>query len=150
MSDLEAIMTRYSDIRISNDRNDIDLDVVHSFLSKDAYWSKNIPRAVVEKSIENSFCFSAFIKDKQIGFARVVTDAATFAYLADVFVLPEFRGQGISKKLMQSVQAHPELQGIRRWMLMTADAQSLYEKFGFSALAKPDRAMEISKPDIYL
>lgn len=138
------------DIRISTSRTDIDLDVVHGFLSQDAYWSKNIPRAVVEKSIENSYCFSAFVDDKQVGFARVVTDAATFAYLADVFVLPEFRGHGISKKLMQSVQSHPELQGLRRWMLMTADAHKLYESYGFSALAKPDRAMEISKPDIYL
>ena len=137
-------------IRISTDRADADVDVVHGFLSQDAYWSKNIPRAVVQKSIENSYCFSAFIENKQIGFARVVTDAATFAYLADVFVLPEFRGHGISKKLMQSVQSHPELQGLRRWMLMTADAHRLYESYGFTALAKPDRAMEISKPDIYL
>lgn len=138
------------DTRISTDRNEVDLDVVHGFLSQEAYWSKNIPRATVKKSIENSYCFSAFIDARQIGFARVVTDAATFAYLADVFVLPEFRGHGISKKLMQSVQSHPELQGLRRWMLMTADAHKLYESYGFSALAKPDRAMEISKPDIYL
>lgn len=138
------------DIRISTNRADVNLDVVHTFLSQEAYWSKNIPRAIVEKSIENSYCFSAFLQDRQIGFARVVTDAATFAYLADVFVLPEFRGHGISKKLMQSVQSHPELQGLRRWMLMTADAHKLYESYGFSALAKPDRAMEISKPDIYL
>jgi N-acetylglutamate synthase-like GNAT family acetyltransferase len=138
------------DIRISTDRNDVDLDVVHGFLSREAYWSKNIPRAIVKKSIENSYCFSAFLQDRQIGFARVVTDVATFAYLADVFVLPEFRGHGISKKLMQSVQSHPELQGLRRWMLMTADAHKLYEAYGFSALAKPDRAMEISRPDIYL
>ncbi|MGH8105444.1 MAG: GNAT family N-acetyltransferase [Arenimonas sp.] len=139
-----------SDVRISTDRSDVNVDVVHAFLSQDAYWSKNIPRSVVQKSIENSYCFSAFVGNKQIGFARVVTDAATFAYLADVFVLPEFRGQGISKALMQSVQSHPELQGLRRWMLMTADAHKLYESFGFSALSKPDRAMEISKPDIYL
>lgn len=138
------------DIQISTDRNDVDLDVVHGFLSQEAYWSKNIPRAIVKKSIENSYCFSAYIDGRQIGFARVVTDAATFAYLADVFVLPEFRGHGISKKLMGSVQSHPELQGLRRWMLMTADAHKLYESYGFSALAKPDRAMEISKPDIYL
>lgn len=138
------------DIRISTIRADVDLDVVHGFLSQEAYWSRNIPRTIVEKAIENSYCFSAFIEDRQIGFARVVSDAATFAYLADVFVLTQFRGQGISKKLMQSVQAHPELQGLRRWMLMTADAHKLYESYGFSPLAKPDRAMEISKPDIYL
>lgn len=143
-------MIKNMDIRISTNRIDIDLDVVHAFLSQEAYWSKNIPRAVVEKSIENSYCFSAFFDSKQVGFARVVTDSATFAYLADVFVLPEFRGCGISKKLMQSVQAHPDLQGLRRWMLMTADAHKLYEGYGFSALARPDRAMEISNPDIYL
>jgi GNAT superfamily N-acetyltransferase len=143
-------MIKNMNIRISINRNDVDLDAVHAFLSKEAYWSKNIPRAVVQKSIENSYCFSAFMDAKQVGFARVITDAATFAYLADVFVLPEFRGQGISKKLMQSVQSHSELQGLRRWMLMTADAHKLYEGYGFSALAKPDRAMEISKPDIYL
>jgi len=137
-------------ILISTNRADVDLDVVHAFLSQEAYWSKNIPRAIVQKAIENSYCFSAFIDNKQIGFARVVTDAATFAYLADVFVLPEFRGHDISKKLIQSVQSHPDLQGLRRWMLMTADAHTLYESYGFSALAKPDRAMEISKPDIYL
>jgi len=143
-------MDKNMDIRISTVRTDVDLDVVHTFLSQEAYWSRNIPRAIVQKAIENSYCFSAFIEDRQIGFARVVSDAATFAYLADVFVLPEFRGHGISKKLMQSVQSHPELQGLRRWMLMTADAHKLYESYGFSPLAKPDRAMEISKPDIYL
>ena len=143
-------MDKSTDVRISIDRAEVDLAVVHAFLSQEAYWSKNIPRDVVEKSIENSYCFSAFINGVQVGFARVVTDAATFAYLADVFVLPEFRGRGISKKLMQSVQSHPELQGLRRWMLMTADAHKLYENYGFSALAKPDRAMEISRPDIYL
>jgi len=143
-------MDKSTDVRISIDRAEVDLAVVHAFLSQEAYWSKNIPRDVVEKSIENSYCFSAFINGVQVGFARVVTDAATFAYLADVFVLPEFRGRGISKKLMQSVQSHPELQGLRRWMLMTADAHKLYESYGFSALAKPDRAMEISRPDIYL
>lgn len=138
-----------SDIRISTNRADVDLDLVHAFLSKDAYWSKNIPRSTVQKSIENSYCFSAFLGERQIGFARVISDGATFAYLCDVFTLPEFRGKGVGKKLMQSVQAHPELQGLRRWMLMTADAHKLYESYGFSALAKPDRAMEISKPDIY-
>jgi len=137
------------DIRISTDRADVDIDVVHAFLSQDAYWSKNIPRATVQKAIENSYCFSAFLGERQIGFARVISDGATFAYLCDVFTLPEFRGKGVGKKLMQSVQAHPQLQGLRRWMLMTADAHKLYESYGFSSLAKPDRAMEISRPDIY-
>jgi ribosomal protein S18 acetylase RimI-like enzyme len=139
-----------TEIRISTNRADVNLDVVHAFLSQDAYWSKNIPFELVRKAIENSYCFSAFVEDRQVGFARVISDGATFAYLCDVFTLPEFRGRGIGKKLMQTVQAHPELQGLRRWMLMTADAHKLYESYGFNALAKPDRAMEISKPDIYL
>jgi len=139
-----------TEIRISTNRADVNLDVVHAFLSQDAYWSKNIPFELVRKAIENSYCFSAFVEDRQVGFARVISDGATFAYLCDVFTLPEFRGCGIGKKLMQTVQAHPELQGLRRWMLMTADAHKLYESYGFSVLAKPDRAMEISKPDIYL
>jgi len=138
-----------AEIRISTNRADVNLDVVHAFLSQDAYWSKNIPFELVRKAIENSYCFSAFVEDRQVGFARVISDGATFAYLCDVFTLPEFRGRGIGKKLMQTVQAHPELQGLRRWMLMTADAHKLYESYGFSVLAKPDRAMEISKPDIY-
>lgn len=138
-----------TEIRISTNRADVNLDVVHAFLSQDAYWSKNIPFELVRKAIENSYCFSAFVEDRQVGFARVISDGATFAYLCDVFTLPEFRGRGIGKKLMQTVQAHPELQGLRRWMLMTADAHKLYESYGFNALAKPDRAMEISKPDIY-
>jgi len=138
-----------TEIRISTNRADVNLDVVHAFLSQDAYWSKNIPFELVRKAIENSYCFSAFVEDRQVGFARVISDGATFAYLCDVFTLPEFRGRGIGKKLMQTVQAHPELQGLRRWMLMTADAHKLYESYGFSVLAKPDRAMEISKPDIY-
>ncbi len=139
-----------SEIRISTNRADVNLDVVHAFLSLDAYWSKNIPFELVRKAVENSYCFSAFIEDRQVGFARVISDGATFAYLCDVFTLPEFRGRGVGKRLMQSVQAHPELQGLRRWMLMTADAHKLYESYGFRVLAKPDRAMEISKPDIYL
>lgn len=139
-----------SEIRISTNRADVNLDVVHAFLSLDAYWSKNIPFELVRKAVENSYCFSAFIEDRQVGFARVISDGATFAYLCDVFTLPEFRGRGIGKRLMQSVQAHPELQGLRRWMLMTADAHKLYESYGFRVLAKPDRAMEISRPDIYL
>jgi ribosomal protein S18 acetylase RimI-like enzyme len=142
-------MMKNFDVQISSERGDVNLDLVHGFLSQEAYWSRNIPRAVVEKSIRNSYCFSAFIDGKQVGFARVVSDGATFAYLCDVFTLPEFRGQGVGKKLMQSLQAHPELQGLRRWMLMTADAHKLYENYGFNALAKPDRAMEISRPDIY-
>jgi ribosomal protein S18 acetylase RimI-like enzyme len=139
-----------NEVRISTRCAEVDLDVVHRFLSQEAYWSKNIPFAVVKRAVDNSYCFSAFIEDRQVGFARVVSDGATFAYLCDVFTLPEFRGQGIGKKLMQSVQTHPELQGLRRWMLMTADAHKLYESYGFSTLAKPERAMEISKPDVYL
>jgi GNAT superfamily N-acetyltransferase len=137
-------------LRISTDRGDVDLDVVHGFLSRDAYWCPGIPRAVVERALANSLCFSALRDGRQVGFARVVSDFATFAYLADVFVLPEFRGQGVSKALMQAVFAHPQLQHLRRFMLATADAHGLYAQYGFTAVARPERLMERYRPTAYL
>ena len=137
-------------LRISTDRRDVDLDVVHGFLSRDAYWCPGIPRAVVARAIANSLCFSALLDGRQVGFARVVTDEATFGYLADVFVLPEFRGRGISSAIMQAVDAHPALQSLRRFMLATADAHGLYAKSGFTAVARPERLMERYRPTAYL
>jgi GNAT superfamily N-acetyltransferase len=127
----------------------VDLEVVHRFLST-SYWAPGIPREVVERSLRGSMCFSAFHGAAQVGFARVVTDRATFAYLADVFVLPEYRGRGLSKELMAFICAHPDLQGLRRWMLATRDAHGLYAKYGFTPPAKPERYMERIDPDIYL
>lgn len=127
----------------------MDIDVIHRYLSEESYWAKGIPRDVCEQSIANSFCFGAFDGESQVGFARVVTDYATFAYLADVFVLPSHRGRGIAKQIMQAVMAHPELHGLRRWHLVTRDAHSLYAQFGFAKLDAPERHMGIVAKDAY-
>jgi len=139
-----------AELRISTDPADIDFDVVHGFLSTQAYWCPGIPREVVERAAANSLCFSALLDGRQVGFARVIGDRATFAYLADVFVLPEFRGQGISKALMAAVDAHPGLQKLRRFMLATSDAHGLYAQHGFVPLSRPERFMERYTPDAYL
>lgn len=122
---------------------------VHEFLRR-SYWAQNIPSETVRRSIENSLCFGLFKAEKQIGFARVVTDYATFAYLCDVFVIEEFRGRGMSKWLMETILAHPELQNLRRWLLATKDAHGLYGQFGFTALDAPEVFMERHAPDVYL
>jgi len=138
-----------NNIEITTNRSRINLDYVHHYLSEKLYWAKGIPKEVVEKSIQNSICFSVFLNEKQIGFARVITDHATFAYLGDVFIDEDFRGLGFSKKIMQFILDYTDLQGLRRWMLMTWDAQSLYEQFGFSVSPKPEQVMEISVKDVY-
>ena len=114
-----------------------------------SYWAKNIPRATLDKSLRNSLCFALLEGERQIGFARVVSDRATFAYLADVFVLPEFRGRGLATWLLTCVLAHPELQGLRRWVLATRDAHGLYRKLGFTPLKRPDIFMERHDPNVY-
>ena len=133
---------------ISCDPARLDLDVIHGFLSQ-SYWAKAIPRALVEKSIQNSLCFGAYQGAAQVGFARIVTDKATFAYLCDVFVLPDHRGHGLSKALVTAIVAHPELQGLRRWNLVTIDAHGLYEQFGFKTAAQPERYMEVLRHGMY-
>jgi GNAT superfamily N-acetyltransferase len=130
------------------DKQRLDIDAIHAFLVQ-SYWSPGIPRAVVERAIANSLCFAVFHNDKQVGFARVITDQATFAYLADVYILPEHRGQGLSKRLVEQVIQHPQLQGLRRMMLATLDAHGLYAKYGFKPLAAPERIMEIHNPGVY-
>lgn len=139
-----------AELRISTARADVDLDVVHGFLSTQAYWCPGIPRAVVERALDHSLCFSAFLDGAQVGFARVVTDRATFAYLADVFVLPPARGQGVSKAILATVVADPALASVRRFLLATSDAHGLYAAHGFTALARPERFMERYRPDAYL
>jgi GNAT superfamily N-acetyltransferase len=124
-------------------------EAIHKYLSQDSYWAENIPFETVVKSLKNSMCFSLYAHESQIGLARIVTDKTTFAYLCDVYVLPEFRGQGLSKWLMQCVKDHPDLQSIRRFMLATKDAHGLYEQFGFKPTAAPERLMEIVNRDIY-
>jgi len=126
-----------------------DLNVVHGFISQ-SYWAKGIPRRLIEKMIKHSLCFGVYQRRTQVGFARVISDFTTFAYLADVFVLPEHRGKGLSKALVATVLAHPDLQGLRRWMLVTLDAQGLYEQFGFRRVAQPERHMEIIDHEIYV
>ncbi|MGC1457184.1 MAG: GNAT family N-acetyltransferase [Steroidobacteraceae bacterium] len=130
------------------DKQRLDIEGIHSFLAQ-SYWSPGIPRAVVERAIANSLCFAIFHENKQVGFARVITDKATFAYLADVYVLPDHRGKGLSKRLVEQVLQHPDLQGLRRMMLGTLDAHGLYEKYGFRPLAAPERVMEIHNPNVY-
>lgn len=133
---------------VSDDSARLDLDVIERFLTE-SYWAKNIPRATLDRSLRHSLCFALLQGERQIGFARVVSDRATFAYLADVFVLPEFRGLGLAKWLLTCVLGHPELQGLRRWMLGTRDAHGLYEKLGFTPLKRPDIFMERHDPNVY-
>lgn len=140
-------------MEISTDPTRLDLDVIHGFLAR-AYWSRGIPRAVVERSLRHSLCFGAYDGaapgGAQVGFARVVTDYATFALISDVFVLESHRGRGIAKLLMRAILAHPGLQGLRRWMLATHDAHGLYRQFGFTPVARPEIHMEIHRPGLYL
>ena len=132
-----------AEYEISTDPHRLNVEVIHTFLAEDSYWSPGIPRSIVERAIENSLCFGVYDGDDQIGFARVVSDFATFAYLADVFILEQYRERGLGKELMASVMAHPDLQGLRRWSLATRDAHGLYTQFGFTALENPSRMMEI-------
>ncbi|HVV53638.1 MAG TPA: GNAT family N-acetyltransferase [Polyangia bacterium] len=135
---------------VTTDPARIDRDLVYGFLVE-SYWSKGLPRAVFERALANALCFSALdgAPGAQVGFARVVTDRATFAYLADVFVVPAHRGRGVSKSMMAAIVAHPELQGLRRWVLATRDAHGLYAQYGFTPLHQPDRFMERWDPDVY-
>jgi len=137
-----------SEYEISADEHRLDIATIHEYLAQ-SYWSPGVPRAVVERAIEGSLCFGVFHQRKQVGFARVVTDKATFAYLADVFILESHRGKGLSKRLMGVVFAHPDLQGLRRFMLATKDAHGLYKQFGFTELTNPARFMELHRPDVY-
>lgn len=134
---------------ISTDRQRLQIETIHRFLSEESYWAQERTREQTETAIKNSLPFGVYKGGNQIGFARVVTDYATFAYLGDVFILDEFRGSGLSKWLMEMIVNHPELQGFRRWILATQDAHTLYEKFGFAALRFPERWMEKTAPNAY-
>ena len=136
------------DFEVSTDPERVDIDVVHDFLTR-SYWAQGIPMETVRRSIENSICFGIYHGRQQVGFARIISDRATFAYLADVFVLPDYRGRGLSRWLMECIVGHPDLQGLRRWMLATRDAHGLYARYGFTAVKKPDRWMELHHPDVY-
>lgn len=133
---------------ISTDRDRLDHAGIHAFL-RESYWSPGIPREVVDRSIRGSLPFGVYDGPRQVGFARVITDSATYAYLADVYILPSHRGRGLAKWLMEVIHSHPELQGLRRWMLVTRDAQSLYRRVGWREVEDCSRFMEIVDRDVY-
>jgi GNAT superfamily N-acetyltransferase len=150
-----AIVNRIleTDYIVSDDKDLLDVSMIYEYLSQVSYWAKGIPREVVEKSIAYSICFGVYYKDEmQVGFARVVTDRATFAYLADVFILEKHRGKGLSKWLMEVIQSYTELQGLRRWMLGTRDAHGLYEQFGWTVIPEEARGrfMQRHFPEVYI
>ena len=147
-NDMERKEWRKHEYLLSTDKSKIDVEAVHHFLSH-SYWAENIPREVVQTSIGNSLCFALYHHDKLIGFARVISDFATFAYLADVFILPEERGKGLSKWLIATIIEHPQLQGLRRFVLATRDSHGLYAQFGFTQFDKPERWMQRHNPDVY-
>lgn len=138
--------TRY---HVSTDPSKLDIAFIHRFLSKESGWSKGIPYEKVEKTIRHSLNFGLYDQDFQIGYARVITDHATIAYLGDVFIITAYRGKGLSKLLMDTIMAYPDLQGLRRWILVTKDAHGLYNKFGWTAIEEPFKWMEVSKKDIF-
>lgn len=140
---------RHGDYLVSTDPARLDLDVIYAFLTHDSYWATGISRRRFNTAVEYSLPFGIYSEDEQVGFARVITDFSTFAYLADVFVHEHYRGKGASKALLNGVFAHPDLARIRRWMLGTRDAHTLYAKFGFAPLEDPDRWMELSDPASY-
>lgn len=133
---------------VSTDDTRLEVDLIHHFLAR-TYWSPGIPRDILERALASSVNFGAYCDGRQVGFARVVTDRATFAYLCDVFVLEAWRSRGVSKFIMDCVMSHPDLQNLRRFMLATADAHGLYRQFGFDVIARPERMMEIVVPDVY-
>ena len=137
------------DYLVSDDKQRLDITFIHTYLSNESYWAQNIPLEVVKRSIENSISFGVYHLNKQVGFARVTTDKATFAYLADVFMVESYRGKGLSRMLLEAIHAHPDVQGLRRWMLGTRDAHGLYEKYGWTSIPYPDRFMQLHYPDVY-
>ena len=142
-------MTNTDDIFISTDKGSLDIAAIHDFLVNESYWAANRTIEQTRRAIENSMCFGVYAANEMIGFARVVSDQATFAYIGDVFILSEYRGKGMSKLLMEAILAHEDLQGLRRWILATRDAHGLYAQFGFTELKHPDRWMELPAPDAY-
>lgn len=134
---------------ISTDKAKLNVTLIHRFLSQESYWAQNIPLDIVQRSIENSLCFGIYHGNEQVGFARVITDQATFAYVADVFVLPEHQRKGLSKLLVQTITEWPTLQGLRRWMLATRDAHTIYHQFGFTSLDQPEQFMQRKRDKPY-
>lgn len=146
---METIEIKFNGFTITTDKSKMDLVAIHDFLSNHSGWSNHIPFERVKTSIDNSLNFGLFHGDKQIGFARVISDFSTIAYLGDIYVLESYRGQGLSKKLMDVVMKHPLLQGLRRWILLTSTADWLYEKYGFKKVPQPEVYMELYNPNVY-
>ena len=142
--------TNDSSFDVNTDQSQLDIPMIYRFLSEQSSWAVGISRPLVERAIESSLCFGGYLDGRQVAFARVITDFATFAYLADVFVVPEYRGKGYGKQLVAAVLRHPSLQRLRRFMLATNDAQGLYGRFGFTSPSKPETLMERYFPNIYL
>ena len=139
-------MQRY---RISTELSEMDIDVIHAVISE-SYWAKGIPKSVLKKALAHSLCFGVFTDDNvQVGFGRMITDRATYAYLADVFIVDEYKGLGLSKALMNNIVSHPDLQGLRRMVLSTRDAHGLYAKFGFEPIPNPEILMQVWQPEVY-
>lgn len=146
----EDSLPQFGEYTISTDRDRLDINVIHKFLSTSSYWAQGIPVETIERSIKSSLCFGVFHGSKQVGFARVITDYATWGVIADVFVVEEHRGRGLSKRLMDAIMKHPDLQGLRSWVLATKDAHGLYSQFGFAPLKSPEWFMAIQNPGMYL
>ena len=145
---MKGTLAQKENFIVSTDKSSLDLQYIHEFISH-SYWAAGIPIETLQKSIEGSMCFGLYDDGKQIGFARVITDKATFGYLADVFVDERYRGKGLAIWMMSAIMSHPELQGFRNWMLGTRDAHGLYRKFGFTQLDQPERIMRKNDPDVY-
>lgn len=146
---MENITIHKGAYTISTDKALLDIRAIHHFLSTQAYWSLNIPLATVEKAVKHSLCFGLYADNQQIGFARIISDFSTIAYLGDVYVIDEYRNQGLAKWLIEAVMQHPELQGLRRWILLTESAHKLYEPFGWNTVAEPRKWMEKANKNVY-
>lgn len=146
MKELTAYKDQFS---ISTDKSKLDIDSIHDFLSTKAYWCLNIPKEKVQTAIENSLCFGIYEAEKQVGFARIITDFSTIAYLGDVYILEEYRGKGLSKWLMETIMNYEDLQGLRRWILLTGDAHELYRQYGWTNIADPTKWMELHDKNVY-
>jgi GNAT superfamily N-acetyltransferase len=143
------MLERRGDLELSSDPSRLDRVRVFRFLSEQSYWAAGVSRDIVERALDNSLCFGIYGPEGQIAFARVISDCATFAYLADVFVLPDYRGRGLGKWLIDAILRHDDLQGLRRWLLATRDAHGIYAQFGFAPLANPSRILERHDADVY-
>ncbi len=139
----------HDEFLLSSDPKKLDIDIIHRYLNKHSYWAQNIPLNVVERSLNNSLCFGLYRNKTQIGLVRVITDRATFAYLADTFIIDEYQGKGLGIWMIETVMKSSELQGLRRWQLSTRDAHKFYQKLGFQSLEYPDRHMTIKYHNIY-